>query len=727
MSATPGPPSSAPQRFDIAFVIALLLRHAWIIAVSVVVVTLAAVLFFDRTETSEYQSSAIVMVQPVTTTTLGGSDAAVTMWASFLDWQRYRSTQLKIMTSTTILGEVAERLDLENEPEFPYGLSDEVDPAPLELGQVIAHLKNTVRVEQEQDTMMVRVSTTCAVPRFCAEIANTLAQTYIDFSFEQRVGSGAIAENWLRTQYESRLQALKESEEALVQFRADRNLISVSLEDQYNLTGQNLAALSTKLIDAQYQVASLEVAMREILRVRDSGNYLSAGLTEVVENALVQGLKQQLVVLDTERASLNVRYLEDHPEMKANAEQRRLVEESLIREVDAELSSLQLRYNTAQSLVASLQQRMGENYEDAMDMGSEQVVYERLVREAELNRELLTRLEGHLHEVELANQLEPRNIQIMEHAGVPTTPLRGPELPTALIGVFLGLVLGLSLAVLLEMLDSTVRTHAQIEGDFELPFLGIVPSMATVGANDIAGRGPRKGEEYNPDTFVRDYPRSSMAEAMRSVRTNLSFMAVDTPLQMLLVTSSSPLEGKSTIAISLATTFAQAGRKVVLVDNDLRKPRLHAALGIDSTHGVTSVLTGASSLDTALQPSGIDGLTALACGPIPMNPTELMMSPQYEALLAELRERFDVVILDTPPVLPVTDSVLLSQKVDGVVLVVRGGKTKKSALRATRDQLDAVSAPIAGVVLNDVDVTSRKKGYYYMYGQYGSYYGNPSD
>lgn len=726
MSSAPGEQSGGSQRLEPAYIVGVLLRHAWVIAVTFLVVTLAAVVFFDRAEVAEYQSSAVVMVQPVSTTTFGGSDAAVTMWASFLDWQRYRSTQLKIMTSTTILGQVAERLDLENEPEFPYGLHDDVEPEPLELSQVIAHLKNTVRVEQEEDTMMVRVSATCTVPRFCAEIANTLAQTYIDFSFEQRVGSGAIAENWLRTQYEARLQALEESEEALVKFRADRNLISVSLEDQYNLTGQNLAALSTKLIDAQYQVESLEVATREILRVRDTGNYLSAGLAEVVENALVQGLKQQLVLLDTERASLGVRYLDDHPEMKANAEQRRLVEESLVREIDAELSSLQLRYNTGQSLVAALQRRMVENYGDAMEMGSEQVVYERLVRDAELNRTLLTRLEEHLHEVELANQLEPRNIQVMEHAGVPTTPLRGPELPTVLIGAFLGLILGLSLAVVLELLDSTVRTHAQIETEFELPFLGIVPSMATVGANDIEGRGPRKGEVYNPDTFVRDYPRSSMAEAMRSVRTNLSFMAVESPLQLLLVTSSSPLEGKSTIAISLATTFAQAGRKVVLVDNDLRKPRLHSALGLDSTHGVTSVLTGASSLDAALQPVGVEGLVALASGPVPMNPTELMMSPRYDELLSELRERFDVIILDTPPVLPVTDSVLLSQKVDGLVLVVRGGRTKKSALRATRDQLDAVSAPIAGVVLNDVDVTSRKKGYYYMYGQYGSYYGDAS-
>lgn len=708
--------------FDPTLIVTLLLRHFWVIFITFVVVTVCAIVFFDKKEASEYQAAAVVMVQPVTTTTLGGSDAAVTMWASFLDWQRYRSTQLKIMTSSSILTEVAERLDLENEPEFPYGITEE-GAEPLPLAAIVHWLKQSVRVEQEQDTMMVRVSATCFVPRFCSDIANTLAETYIDFSYEQRVGSGAIAETWLRRQYETRLQELKKSEEALVQFRSDRNLISVSLDDQYNLTGQNLGALSSKLIEAQYQVDSLEVTMREIQRVRGSGDYLSAGLVEVVNNSLVQTLKSELVSLVTDRASMNVVYLDEHPEMKANAEKIRLVEESLTREIDAELSSLQLRYDTGVSLVRALEHKMLENYGEAIDMGSDQIEYERYVRETEMNRVLLSRIEERLHEVELANQLEPRNIQVMESAVLPTAPMGTPGLPSALIGAVLGLILGLAIAVLLEMLDNTVRTHTQIEQDFELPFLGVIPSMTTVAASDIEGRGPRKGESYSPDTFVRDYPRSAMAESLRSVRTNLAFMSMETPLQLFLITSSSPLEGKSTIAISLATTFGQAGRNVLLVDNDLRKPRLHAALDIDSDRGLTSILSGEIALDDALQDSGIPRVTALAAGPVPNNPTELMMSERYDDLLAELRKRFDVVILDAPPVTPVTDSVLLSQKVDGVLLVVRGGKTKKVALRSTRDQLDSVAAPIVGVVLNDIDVTSRKKGYYYFYGQYGSYYG----
>src|SRR5690625_3491800 len=252
--------------------------------------------------------------------------------------------------------------------------------------------------------MMVNIKAKCAVPHYCADIANAVAKVYMEFNVEQLVGSGIAAENWLRAQYETRRQNLRESEDALVQFRSDRNLISVSLEDQYNITGRNVASIAEKLLDAQYQVDSLEVTMREIQRVRKSEDYLSAGLIEVVDNGVVQSLKQELTTLDTERASQAVLYGDEHPTMKANAEKRRLVEEALIREIDAELSSLQLRYETGKSLVQAIHDKMQRNYADAMDMGDEQVKYERLVRETEINRGLLNTIRSEEHTSELQSR-----------------------------------------------------------------------------------------------------------------------------------------------------------------------------------------------------------------------------------------------------------------------------------------------------------------------------------
>lgn len=731
MNIPTGGGGASPGGFDIQRLLNLVFRHSWVIIVTFVVVTVSGVLFFHEQQEAEYESTAVVMVRPTSSNALASGSDAMTMWAAVLDWQRYRSTQLRIMTSSVILSKVVQQLDLQNDPLFPTGGivgGDSSAPVgegsgPHSLRALVNILKQSITVEQEGDTMMINITARCAVPHYCADIANSIAKTYMEFNVEQLVGSGVAAENWLRTQYESRRKVLRDSEDALVEFRSDRNLISVSLEDQYNITGRNLSSLAEKLLEAQYQVDSLEVTMSEIARVRASEDYLSAGLIEVVDNSVVQQLKQQLTTLDTERASMAVVYGDQHPNMKANAEKRRLVEESLVREIDAELSSQQLRYETGKSLVRAIEEKMRANYADAMDMGDEQVQYERLVRETEINRGLVSKIEEKLHSVELANKLEPQNIQVMEYAPVPASPIYSKNLPTTLIAAGLGLVLGLGMAFVLEALDNTVSSHEEIEQDFELPFLGIVPTMNTGRHRDMPELGPTRGETFNPDTFVVDYPRSSVAEAMRSIRTNLAFMMSEEPLKKVLITSAVPLAGKSTFAISLATIMGQVGKKVVLVDNDLRKARLHKALNIDATEGLTSVLSGEATIDDVLYESSIPGVTVMPCGPTPADPAELIMSSAYADVLETLEERFDIVILDAPPVQPVTDAVQLSKMVDGTIIVVRARKTRKNALQSTVDKLDAVGAPIAGVVLNDVDIQSRRKGYYYTYGYYGGYYG----
>lgn len=708
--------------FDPSVVFALLLRHAWVILVTFVVVTGAVALLFKDKVAKVYESGAVVMVQPMSPPILGGQDAAITMWASFLDAQRYRSTQLRILTSSSILQRVVDRLDLENDPDFPHGppLEDEVrEPFTDHIG----YLQRVIKIDPVGDTMLAKISVTCTQPQYCADIANALAETYVEFNYEQRISSGASAENWLRKQYEQRKKATEDAENALLAFRRERNLLSVALDDQYNLTGQSLSALASNLLAAEHETDRLATSMREIQRVRASGDYLSAGLAEVVENTLVQTLKGTLIGLETERASLGVLYLDEHPQMKANADKYDKVQATLEREIDAELSSLQLVYDTSVNLAGTIRQKMLATYEEALALGDVSVEYERLVRDAAVNRDVFQQLDRRLQEVELSNQLEPNNVQVMEVAVVPKVSINASGVPTLLIAAIAGLVVAFGLAFLLEMLDNTVKSQSQIEDDFGLPFLGIVPKMATVKASAQRERGPKKGEVYAPDTFVATYPRSPMAEAMRSLRTNLLFMSTDTDLQMIAVTSSSPLEGKSTIAISLATIMAQAGNRVLLVDNDLRKPRLHSGLKLRNDVGLTSIIAGTSTVAAAVQPSGIAGVDALVCGPLPNNPTELMLSSAYDGVLQQLRDAYDIIVLDAPPVNPVTDAVVLAQKVDGMLMVVRATKTKKDALRHAIDQLDAVAAPLLGVVLNDVDLNSRKQGYYYAYRQYAAYYG----
>lgn len=708
--------------FNPAHLVGLLLRHIWLMLVVFVLVAVLASFVFKTTTTTVYRSTAVVLVQPAAPSVLGGNDPGVMMWSAFLDAQRYRSTQLRVMASSALVQRVVTQLDLENDPAFPYGEAAAAEGIERP-SDIVQFLKGMILVEQDADTMMVNITVSCFVSTYCSDIANALADEYVRFNYDQRISAGASAENWLRKQYETRRAMLEEAEDKIVGFRREHNLVSVSLDGAFNLTGQSLTALAARRIEAEGEVDRLATAMREIQRVRQSGDYLSAGLVEVVENQLVGELKAQLVELETERASLSVLYLDNHPQMKANAEKMALVRRSLEREIDAALTSQQIIYDTAANLAGTIRAKMDQSYNEALLLGDTQVEYERLVRDLELNREIFQQIERRLQEVELANQLEPNNVQVMERAGATSAGAGTQGIPVLVIALIAGLLAAFGAAFVAEMLDNTVSTQSQIEDDFQVPFLGIVPSMS-VAKGGPSDRGPGPGQKYHPDTFVNEFPRSSVAEAMRSIRTNLLFMGTDTPLKRILVTSASPLEGKTTIAVSLATVFGQSRLRVLIVDNDLRRPRLHEALQIPNGDGITSILSGERTFEECVVETKIPGVKALTCGPIPQNASDLMLMPRYQALLDEISSAYDMVIFDAPPVAPVTDSVQLSQKMDGVIFVVRAGKTRKDTLRYALEQMDGVAAPILGCVLNDVDIESRRKGYYYSYRQYAQYYGS---
>jgi capsular exopolysaccharide synthesis family protein len=279
-----------------------------------------------------------------------------------------------------------------------------------------------------------------------------------------------------------------------------------------------------------------------------------------------------------------------------------------------------------------------------------------------------------------------------------------PNVPRwILASILVGLVMGLGLALLLEFLDSSITTQDQIEERLGLPFLGFVPSIP---------------EEKNlgRDLYIHRDPKSLIAECTRSIRTNLLFMSPDKPFRRLLVTSSGPQEGKSTTAINLGIAIAQSGSKVLIIDTDMRRPRLHKAFGVPNDVGVSSLVVGEGKLDDAIKSTDVPGLYLLACGPIPPNPAELLHTRAFGDLLAKLGERFDRVILDSPPVGAVADAAVLATQCDGVVVVLKAGKTQRDmALRTVRSLRD-VKAPIFGAVLNDVSLQKSRYGeYYYAY------------
>jgi len=271
-----------------------------------------------------------------------------------------------------------------------------------------------------------------------------------------------------------------------------------------------------------------------------------------------------------------------------------------------------------------------------------------------------------------------------------------------------------------EKLDNTFKGQDDVESILGVSFLGIVPSIV-----DASMMGPSKNAAYARDLYVHSHPKSSVAECCRSIRTNLLFMSPDKPLKKLLVTSSGPQEGKTTVATSLAIAMAQSGNRVLLVDTDMRRPRLHRAFGIANEVGISSAIVGEMPIESCIKSTEVPGLSVLPCGPIPPNPTELLHAERFRKLVEVLSDQFDRIIFDSPPLGAVADAAVLATQADAALLVLKGGKTTYPEARRAIDSLTGVNAFVAGAVLNDLDLENREYGYYYYYYRQGYYAEEP--
>jgi succinoglycan biosynthesis transport protein ExoP len=316
----------------------------------------------------------------------------------------------------------------------------------------------------------------------------------------------------------------------------------------------------------------------------------------------------------------------------------------------------------------------------------------------------------------------------LERAVVPTVPIRPRPIQNLVIGLMLGLGIGIGLAFLIEALDNTLKTQADVEQVMGVPVLGLVPIIGSAPGAEASRQNDNLRER---DLGVFLDPKSIAAECCRSIRTNILFMSPDRPLRTMVVTSPSPQEGKTTTAINLAVTMAEAGGRILLVDTDMRRPRLHRSFGVPNQSGISTVIVGKATLQEAIKRTDVPNLDVLTCGPVPPNPSELLHTERFRVVLADCAKLYDRVILDSPPTSAVTDPAVLGNLSDGVVLVVKAGETTREAGLHARRQLMSAKARLFGVVVNAIDFSNPAYGYDYYYRNYYRYgytYGNaPAD
>ena len=740
------------ERVDIQALLRTVLRRRWVALGAFGLAIVAVGLYLVRAP-RVYKAEVQVVIDRAAPAVLGDVRGVVDLGTSaYWDAQEYYETQYNIVRSRRVaelaaahLGLVASSLEeqVRSAGEIPlegkiardpmFGLESAVQEKLMMLGlgressrdellekfkklDPAQQIQGRVEVEPVKDSRLVKIGIEDVNPQRAALIANAVADAYIEYNLDQKVAATRSAVDWLSDQLRELKEKLQISEVALYDFKKEGNIVSVSMEDRQTMISQTLSQLNQSLSTVKSVRLAIESKRARVLRAQKD-DHVAGTLDAVIGNQLVQDLKATFSILKQEEAELALKYTEDHPKSLAVRDKLQLVRGDIDREIGRILQGLDANYEEALDNERRLSKAIDEVKQEALEINKKEIDYNRLRRERDNNVALYDLVLKRQKEADLTQLLKVNNVYKLEAALPPGSPIKPKVQQSLLLALVLGLAGGIGLAFLVDFLDNSIKGQEQVEKRLNLPFLGILPIIT-------ADKGQNFTEPRERDHYIVAHPHSSVAECARTVRTNLLFMSPDAPARLLLVTSSSPREGKSTTVVNLAITMAQSGARVMVVDTDMRRPRLHKSFGLDNERGVSSVILGDASWSEVVRPGGMEGLDIITCGPIPPNPAELLHTDRFKALLKDLAGHYDRVLFDSPPVAAVTDALVLSSMMDGVILVVQAGKTSLQAAQQAKKSLLDVGAKVFGVVLNDVDLEHKQYGgYYRQYYYYRSGYG----
>jgi capsular exopolysaccharide synthesis family protein len=603
------------------------------------------------------------------------------------------------------------------------------DPAQMTaLGTLVQSL---VKAEPQPNSRIVNITVDHSSPELAALLANTVGETYTERNLARRLSQSEGAASWLGDEYGDLSAQLAEAEKALIEFKKKNNVVAVSLEDQQSDLAARRRKLSDELNGVDVKLIASRAQRDEYAQLKspDPMEDIAPG---IADSPVMIKLKEMYVEQYHKLLELRGKYLEKHPLIVAQEARVVAAKSDLMREANLASKNVEAQFQMLLKQQHDLKTALDGSTREALQLEQRAIEYRTLKRNYDHLAKLSEQVGGREQETSLAGHLKTNNVRPLDAALTPTAAI-APNLPRAVaVSFVVALLLALGLAVVLEMLDSTVKDQADIERRIGLPFLGLIPSINPAKERSAATSSPppavsdliRRGSK---DLYVLSHPRSALAECCRAIRTNLLFARPDHPPRKLLITSASSQEGKTTTAVNLAIVLAQSGLRVLLVDTDMRRPRLHKAFGIPATaDGLSKAILGEADVLAQVRETGIPNLSLLPCGATPPNPAELLHAERFKRIIGELEGAFDRVIFDSPPVGPVTDAAILARMTDGTILVAKFGATSKDGLQRARNLLTDGSVTLLGCILNDLDLAQgRKYGYYGD--RYGYYYGEEGD
>ena len=643
-------------------------------------------------------------------------------------------TEVRILSSDLLALQVIRQLNLDKRAEYggkstpqPNLLDDSLQIDSSRTTALLGSFKGNLHVALEPNTRIIDIHYRSADPQLAANAVNTLVATYTEQNFKTKFESTMQASDWLSKQLVDLQMKVESSQEKLVRYQKEHEILGI--DEKQNIITAKLDELNRQMTTAESDRMQKEAIYR--LTESNDRDAVAAAITSDTgvagsgPSALLEKLNGEQAELKIQVAQLSTQFGPSYPKVAQMNGQLKEVERQIQSETKKAVDHLRGEYLAALQRENMLRSALERQKQEANKLNESAIEYNLLKRDAETNRQLYEGLLEKLKEAGVTAGLRSNNIKVLDPARAPAAPIE-PNIPRNLaFALLLGITSGVVLAFLLENMDNTVRTTEQAQVISALPSLGMIPlgskaSRNGNGSKHLSLASPKEAVELV--TQVR--PQSQMAESYRALRTSLLLSNLGAPPKVILVTSARPQEGKTTTSINSAIVLAQKGVKVLLVDADLRRPSVHKSLGMGPRSGLSNVLTGSATLEQTITPAPmLPNLFVLAAGTPPPNPAELLASSNMKDVLADLREQFDHIVIDTPPTLSVTDAVALSPRVDAVILVIRSGQTTKQALRRARDILMQVNAHVTGVLLNAVDLTSPDYYYYYEYqGKYSHYY-----
>lgn len=683
-------------------------KYVWAVLAIMAIAITAAVIYTNR-QPNIYEAQASIQIEPRLPDLLGQGQEILTGVATAGTVDYYKQQKM-VLGSYRLVRQTVETHHLYNLLFNDIERNDRKVEDLIELATSRLRRMLSIRYPDQDRIMYVVVRNTD--PKLAAQIANAHVSTYVDYakgllSTDTKQASGALS-----TEFDEVEGRLRDAESALYKYQQDNDLLAVTLEERQSMVSAGITTYTLKLNDTHARRIELNARL-ERMHSASTQDVLSSPIlmiTEKGDNTAFDALRAQYYSERNKFIEAEKEVGPKNPQYQMQKAKMDDIHSALETEATRMMAGLEEQLQAVIATETALRNEVNKATKEALELGPKVVAYNELLRKKKSTEDRYNILRSRLSTSELTDRMnrniDSTNVRPLDIALVPGAPVYPSLRMNVVAASVLSLLLGLGLVFLIVFFDRSIKSTADATQATGAPLLGIIPMIEE---NELA-----ESTDGNRDLYVHRFPASNVAECCRSLRTNIMFSAADRKLKTIVVSSANPREGKTTSVIYLGTTMAQSGQRVLLIDTDMRRPRLHASTGVSRQTGLTNLIVGDLDYDDVIKVTEIPNLFVLPCGPLPPNPAELLMTQRFQTVLAELATRYDRIILDSPPLQVVTDAVVLSRHTDGVILVAKSGKTLRDELRRSSRQIRGVGGTIFGVIVNAIE-PDKRTGYYYSY------------